>query len=110
MISHDCKEGTLDNDCDGCITEEISGYDHLIYWLTEGGCGKEIFALGKLEETLDHLLDEVFPEIERTIGEMTNGLISLTRERERTGIVGFSLGGLASCHAAWTRPEVSKVF
>jgi len=43
---------------------------------------------------------------------MTNsgGTSALTSDRENTMIAGYSLGGLISCYAAWTRPEVILIY
>ena len=32
----------------------------------------------------------------------------LTKAREGTFIIGYSLGGLLACYAAWTRPNVRR--
>ena len=81
----------------------------LFEWLTVKGCGKPIDSLGLVDETLDYLLDEVFSEIDDMIGKETNNTVGLTRSRKKTGLMGYSLGGLASCYAAWTRPDVGLI-
>lgn len=77
-------------------------------WMTEGGCGVTIEIGGFADDTIDFLTGEVFAEADRMLGEMSGGVSSLTSERRRTFAMGYSLGGLAACHAAWTRPRASK--
>jgi len=61
-------------------------------------CGKSIRTGGYGEKTLDFLLKTVLPKV----NEITNNRV-LT-DQQNTGIMGYSLGGLMACHAAWTRP------
>ncbi len=58
-----------------------------------------------LDETLDYLTLDVFDTLD---GVMRKSAASsgLSRRREDTAIVGYSLGGLMSCYAAMTRPQV----
>ena len=75
-------------------------------WMTVKGCGMPLQSQGLLDETLEHLTTEVFPYVDSLIQNETENAVKLTKKQSRTAIIGYSLGGLASCYGAWTRPEV----
>jgi hypothetical protein len=70
------------------------------------GCCNIFPSGGYAENTLNHVLNEVFPAVDASLSDETDGLSSLTDDRDRTMLFGYSLGGLMACHALWTRPEV----
>lgn len=89
-----CINGTFENNCDGCLPTNVNN-TVLLYYLTNI-CGKVVRKGGKGDDTLDFLLYEVLPEA------MT--LTDSRLDNSSLGIMGYSLGGLMSCYAAWTRP------
>ena len=74
--------------------------------MTVGGCGVTVTIGGNADSTIDYLLNEVHGAVEGYLS--SNFETSLTKSRDGTFILGYSYGGLISCHAAWTRPEVIK--
>lgn len=90
-----CYNGTLEDDCDGCIPNtdnvtEVMHYMNICTYPSPVG--------GRGNRTLDFLLLEVIPMAE--IEVKGNRLESRT-----VGLMGYSLGGLMACHGAWTRTE-----
>ncbi len=60
---------------------------------------------GFADELLDYLLDDVFPSVDDVLDDETDGASRLTEDGDRTILMGYSMGGLFSCYAAWVRPE-----
>jgi predicted alpha/beta superfamily hydrolase len=75
--------------------------------LTKGGCGILISSGGNGEANVEFLLSNVYQRVDEYL-RLDYGS-SLTRSRKGTFLFGYSLGGLFSCYAAWTRPEVSMI-
>ena len=93
-----CVNGTTPDGCAGCVPAGLNFTEYV--WYMEHRCGQIVQMTGKGNATLDFLIDTVLPRASQ-----------LTNQRMRTdqpnlGIMGFSLGGLLACHAAWTRPKV----
>ena len=93
------NNGTMSNGCNGCFNTTFSGNysDYIIqvkrciHYAPEGGRGNN---------TLDFIIDTVLPKL-RNITQQR-----MLTDQPHLGVIGFSLGGLLACHAAWTRPEV----
>ena len=96
--SHECINGTYDTQCDNCFPAGIN-YTEYIWYMTNK-CGKQVETGGKGNETLDFLLDTVIPKVKN----ITN--MRMLTDQPNLGIMGYSLGGLMACHAAWTRPNI----
>ena len=90
--------------CNSCIPPNVTSPEY-IYWMTVGGCGTNVTIGGNADSTINFLLNEVNEAVNEYLG--FNFGSSLTKSRDGTFILGYSYGGLISCHAAWTRPEVS---
>ena len=58
---------------------------------------------------LDFLQETVVPSIEVWYRVAPNAANSTSQNAKRWGILGSSLGGLISCYAGWTRPEVYSI-
>lgn len=93
-----CINGTLANRCDGCFPEGLNYTEYM--WYMKHKCGKYVIVGGKGNDTLDFLTDTVLPKAK----ELTNARIQT--DQPNLGIMGYSLGGLMACHAAWTRPTI----
>ena len=63
-------------------------------------CGKPIKSGGSGDKMLDFLLNTVFPK-SNTLAQNR-----IRTDQPNTGIMGYSLGGLMACYAAWTRSSV----
>ncbi len=72
--------------------------------MIEGGCGNLITNGGNAEANVEFLLSTVYETVNEYL--MSDYGSSLTNSREGTFIFGYSYGGLFSCYASWTRPEV----
>ena len=94
----ECINGTYETFCDGCIPADANDTTFLEYLCNE--CGRPARRGGQGDDTLDFLLYEVLPEALN----LTNNRI----DNSSLGIMGYSLGGLMSCYAAWTRPQYFK--
>ena len=94
----DCINGTYATLCDGCIPIDANTTTFLEY--LRNTCGRPVRRGGQGDDTLDFLLFEVLPEALN----FTNNRI----DNSSLGIMGYSLGGLMSCYAAWTRPQYFK--
>ena len=101
----DCKEGTFEDNCNGCIPQNTT-QDELMDIVLFSGCCIVSPAGGNAENTLNFLLDEVFPLVSESLSETTLGVSKLTGDSDRTMLFGYSLGGLMTCYTLWTRPEV----
>ena len=91
-----CKNGTIYDQCGGC---EVQGDKRLetnlrCFDTVVGGQG------GGADMLLDWLLGDILLQIVQMWPDR------LLIDRDNLGIVGYSLGGLFSCHAAWTRQEM----
>jgi len=75
--------------------------------LTKGGCGILISSGGNGETNVEFLLTNVYQRVDEYLS-LDYGS-SLSKSRKGTFLFGYSLGGLFSCYAAWTRPEVSMI-
>jgi hypothetical protein len=103
-----CKEGTFADNCNGCIplnTTLEQYFDAILF----GDCCDVGPAGGKADNSLNFVLDEVFPLVNEALLEATSGVSKLTDDRDGTMIFGYSLGGLMTCYALWTRPEVLRI-
>lgn len=94
-----CKEGDYTNACNGCLPQGLD--NRQFQERMRDQCGTPIYRGGKGEQYLDHIVNDVVPYIQTKYG---SNRLSMTRDS--LGIGGCSLGGLISCHALWTRPEV----
>jgi hypothetical protein len=99
-----CINGTFNDLCGGCLPPNVTEEQYL-YWMTVGGCGITRIVGGKADHTLNYMLGEVFPAMNLLMETMTGSV--LTTDRDRTIVMGYSLGGVFACYAAWTRPEVA---
>ena len=61
-------------------------------------CGSVSKMGGYQEDVLDFMLDEIFPAVNAKVKEEKGS--SLSKDRKRTSVVGYSLGGIFSCYAA----------
>ncbi len=100
-----CKEGSLFDGCNGCtgldfMTAEPE--DAMKAWM--GDCYERKPVGGRADETLDYLTSDVLDTLEGVMKK--KGVSVPSRDRQRTSLVGYSLGGLISCYGALTRPEV----
>lgn len=107
-VMWNCKEGTFMDNCNNCLpdlgTTPAEEFMNAVFF---SGCCVIFPSGGYAENALDYLVDEVFPAANSSVGDATSGLSRLTGDRDKTMIMGYSLGGLISCHALWTRPEVT---
>ncbi|WAR20495.1 hypothetical protein MAR_002333 [Mya arenaria] len=97
-VDLECINGTFEDLCGFCLPDirTLNGTQFQQLMINE--CGKRALVGGLGEQTLDFLINEAMPEANRS----SSGRI----KPGRYGILGYSLGGLMSCHAAWTRPAV----
>ena len=99
-----CKKGTLFDGCGGCFEFGNFPLDKVLYYAVDNGCSEILVYGGQLNDTLDYLIDDVYPEVDQFLKDQTNS--GLTKDRRKTSIVGYSHGGAGACYAGWTRPEV----
>ena len=88
-----CKTGSWDDGCGGCLSADANDLSDMVLCcdvVPEGGGG---------EALLDWLLGDILTEVDT----MWPG--RLLTDQDNLAVIGYSLGGLFSCHAAWTRPE-----
>ena len=95
--SVNCINGTFADQCGGCFPNDAN-ITEMLHYLHK--CAKTSPNGGQGDDTLDFLLYEVLPEALN----LTNNRI----DNSSLGIMGYSLGGLMSCYAAWTRPQYFK--
>ena len=100
-----CRQGHLADLCNGCIPANFTS-EEFYYWMLEAGCGYPVQVGGYADDNIDFLLDTVYPRVKAKVAKDSNHQSDLTSDREKTMITGYSLGGLISCYAAWTRPQV----
>ena len=91
-----CINGTAANRCDDCHPEMVNTTQYL--WYMEHKCGRIVQLGGRGNDTLDFLTATVLPKVR----QLTN--MRMRIGQRNLGIMGYSLGGLLACHAAWTRP------
>ncbi|MEW8547627.1 MAG: alpha/beta hydrolase-fold protein, partial [Candidatus Thiodiazotropha sp.] len=96
-LGYECFNGTRPDGCDGCFPAGVKNYTEILQYMMDG-CGKPVCQGGKGNDTLDFLVDTVLPKVQ----QLTDNR-ALT-DQPNLGVIGFSLGGLMACHAAWTRP------
>ena len=96
-----CINGTTPDGCAGCVPAGINFTEYV--WYMEHRCGQIVEMPGRGNATLDFLIDTVLPHLNR----LTN--MRMRSDQPNLGILGFSLGGLLACHAAWTRAEFSAL-
>lgn len=94
-----CINGSLADSCDHCVPADVKDFKEHI-WYMRNKCGRLEDVGGKGNDTLDFLIKTVLPKAKE-----------FTKDRMRTdqpnlGVMGYSLGGLMACHAAWTRPKI----
>ena len=97
-IEFECINGTRLDLCGGCLPANVTtdDFDRIM----RDKCGYPVTVGGKLDIFLDFLVKKALPAVVAHSGN--RAMIS----RENLSIVGYSLGGLAACHAAWTRPQI----
>ena len=93
-----CNNGTLGDYCNHCYNATFNNYTDYLSNLRK--CAKEVPAGGKGNDTLDFLIYTVLPQL-RNLTQMR-----MLTDQPHLGVMGYSLGGLMACHAAWTRPEI----
>jgi enterochelin esterase-like enzyme len=91
-----CLNGTLGDGCGGCVPANSNVTETLRYLYDI--CAIMTPIGGRGDQTLDFLQKEVIPKITEVLDNRLR--------TERLGIIGYSLGGLMACYAAWTRAEV----
>ncbi|XP_052769356.1 uncharacterized protein LOC128209375 [Mya arenaria] len=97
-VDYECINGTFEDMCGFCLPDFSTLNATHFLQLMINKCGKRTTVGGLGEQTLDFLINEAMPEANRS----SSGRI----QPGRYGILGYSLGGLMSCHAAWTRSAV----
>ena len=92
-----CKHGTFKDGCGGCKfcpnCSETEKMDRIINL-----CTKWVPTAARGEKYLDF--------IQYTLMSHVSLRYRALSRQQNVGIMGYSLGGLISCHAAWTRPTV----
>lgn len=101
-----CKSGSSADLCGGCLPNSSLTNEEWVYWMTVGGCGQVEVMGGYADNTLDFLMNEALPIIKLRVEVMSLGQATIDEDRRAATIIGYSLGGLMSCYAAWTRPDV----
>ena len=96
---YNCINGSLADGCNGCVPSNITDFTDF-YWYMYNKCGKNVTVGGKGNDTLDFLIDTVLPKAK----QFTNN--RARADQPNLGVMGYSLGGLMACHAAWTRPNI----
>ncbi|XP_053373256.1 uncharacterized protein LOC123532769 [Mercenaria mercenaria] len=97
FLFSNCINGTFEDNCDGCVPENATYPNGFIPYLLDF-CGRKVKVGGVADNMLDFLVKEALPFANK---------LALTRlQSDNLGIMGYSLGGLMSCYAVWTRPNV----
>lgn len=93
-----CANGTFYDLCDNClpINYTVDEYQRLMI----EKCGKRDNIEGIGDRLLNFFIDKVRPKAQ----ELANDRILI--DQPKTGVIGYSLGGLMSCYAAWTRSSI----
>ena len=94
-----CVNGSREDNCGGCVPEHPGSFSNYLKYMCNK-CGQRGTIMGKGNETLDFLINAILPKAKKS----TNNRMRL--DQPNLGIMGFSLGGLLACHAAWTRPNI----
>ena len=95
---YECINGTRPDGCNGCFPAGVKNYTEILQYMMDG-CGKPVRQGGKGNDTLDFLVDTVLPNVQQVVDNRA------LADQPNLGVMGFSLGGLMACHAAWTRPN-----
>ena len=98
-----CKNGTLANLCNHCNISCWQNTPPLNCTAAEKlaqvlKCFKSVPKVARGEEYLDFIQKTLLSHVHLQYRAQT--------QQQHVGIIGYSLGGLISCHAAWTRPTV----
>ncbi|XP_052082610.1 uncharacterized protein LOC127720180 [Mytilus californianus] len=93
-----CINGNFTNSCDNCLPSNLTDDEHRR--LMKEKCGKRENIEGSGDRLLNFLINRVRPKVR----ELTNDRILI--DQPNTGVMGYSLGGLMSCYAAWTRSSI----
>ncbi|CAC5361582.1 unnamed protein product [Mytilus coruscus] len=80
-------------------SQEI-GKERKIYLLMIEKCGKRDNIKGFGDRLLDFFIDKVRPKAQKNANDR------ILIDQPNTGVMGYSLGGLMSCYAAWTRSSI----
>ena len=99
----ECKTGQLSDRCNNCYGPNLTP-NEILRSMTTGGCGNVVRRGGNGDVNVDFLLTTVYDKVNEYLKK--NQISGLTKSREGTFIIGYSLGGLLACFAAWTRPTV----
>jgi hypothetical protein len=94
-----CASGTYSNRCNNCYPNTTIEYTPNWFQVLKDKCGYRYYTGGKLDDTIDFLLDTVYQRVQNL------SINRLSTQRDNIGFMGYSHGGLAACHAAWTRPK-----
>lgn len=93
-----CLNGTMRNRCNGCLScrSSFCSYEQLVddyrrcyWWRRMPQVNGQLY--------LDFIQDTLIPECQSKYRALAGP--------QNYGIMGYSLGGLMSCHAIWTRPQ-----
>ena len=94
-----CNNGSFSNGCNGCFNSTFNG-NYTDYLIRLKKCTHDVSEGGKGNDTLDFIIQTVLPKL-RNITQQR-----MLTDQPNLGVMGYSLGGLMACHAAWTRPDV----
>lgn len=94
----DCINGTFGDNCGGCIPVDANDNATEFMRYLRDFCGKILIIGGRGDDTLDFLIKEALPVAKQKLNAR---LLN-----DHLGVMGYSLGGLMACYAAWTRPHV----
>lgn len=95
---YECVNGTFGDNCGGCIPVDPTDNPTEFMRYLKNDCGKLSVVGGRGDDTLDFLIYEALPFAKQHL--------SARLKTDDLGVIGYSLGGLMSCYAAWTRPHV----
>ena len=93
-----CINGSREDRCGNCIPEHPGSFTNYLSHMYSK-CGRHEELPGKGNDTLDFLINTVIPKAK---GVTKNRMLT---DQHSFGVMGFSLGGLLACHAAWTMPN-----
>ena len=91
--------------CNNCFDANLT-HNEYVHAMTSRGCGNVVKRGGNGEANVDFLLTSVHDKVDEFLKR--NQESKLTKAREGAFIIGYSLGGLLACYAAWTRPNVRR--
>ena len=92
-----CRNGTFGDGCSGCNFCSNCSHAQQIERLINK-CTKWVPTAARGERYLDFIQYTLLSHVELRYRVLS--------QQQHVGIMGYSLGGLISCHAAWTRPTV----